>query len=488
MQPNIITEENSREGALDWQLTRVRMDADGIRSPLIEGYCSRQSVRAGEELQVMVSAHPPVPFELEIFRMGYYGGRGARLMQKLGPFAGTTQPDPVEGKNRLHECQWEPSVTVPIPDDWASGVYLGRLTTLPENAETPYWQSYVIFIVRDERPADIIFQCSDNTWQAYNEWPNHWSLYTDPRGQHAMEVSVSFNRPYGKYAQIFEAPQSVGSGEFLLWEFPLAFWLEEQGYDVTYISNSDVLESGQLTRGKIFLSVGHDEYWDLRQYDAVKEAIEKGVNVLWLGGNDVYAVSPFTPSSDGQENRTLTRVGLYGGVTEEELAQSPGVYPDVKFRGPNENALIGARSVSPCNGGGDWICSNPHHWIFENTGMKKGDCIRGLVGWEHHGDPASIPGLEVVAGGPAWQNGDNLSHWAATVFYGPKGNVIFNAATIFWAQGLSAPPGHMLPWSHFNRPHGVDERVQKITRNALEYALRKREPRASASEKIDTLL
>jgi hypothetical protein len=85
---------------------------------------------------------------------------------------------------------------------------------------------------------------------------------------------------------------------------------------------------------------------------------------------------------------------------------------------------------------------------------------------------AAIPGLEVIAEGPAWQNGDNLNHWAATVFYGPKGNVIFNAATIFWAQGLSAPPGHMLPWSHFNRPHDVDERVQKITRNALGYALR----------------
>src|SRR6185503_19781534 len=103
-----------------------------------------------------------------------------------------------------------------------SGVYLGKLT-----AERDGWQSYVIFIVKDERKADLIFQCSDNTWQAYNRWPDGYSLYTDPRAAHAPDVSVSFDRPYGKYCQIFDAPQSIGSGEFLLCEFPLVYWLEQ---------------------------------------------------------------------------------------------------------------------------------------------------------------------------------------------------------------------------------------------------------------------
>ena len=52
-------------------------------------------------------------------------------------------------------------------------------------------------------------------------------------------VQTSFDRPYGKYCQILDAPLSVGSGEFLLWEFPLAYWMEQHGYDVTYISNLD---------------------------------------------------------------------------------------------------------------------------------------------------------------------------------------------------------------------------------------------------------
>lgn len=470
---NIITQENSREGALDWQLTRVQLDSEGIRSSLIEGYCSRQSVQAGEELQVMVSTNPAARFEVEIFRMGYYGGRGARLMKSLGPFEGKVQPDAPIGDNRLRECQWEASVKFIIPDDWISGVYLGRLTTLPESSDEPYWQSYVVFIVRDNRPADIIFQCSDNTWQAYNKWPNNWSLYTDPRGAHAANVCASFNRPYGKYCQIFEAPQSVGSGEFLLWEFPLAFWLEEQGYDVTYVSNSDVLNSEQLTRGKVFLSVGHDEYWDLRQYDAVKDAIENGVSVLWLSGNSVHGVSPLTSSSIGEAKRTISRAGVFGGMDEATVREYAHFYAGITFHGPDESDIIGARTVTPCTGGGDWTCTLPEHWIFNGTDMKAGDKIPGLIGWESHGDPADIPGLEVVAEGNKWSAGINVGQWSATIFEGPKGNIIFNASTIFWTQGLSTPPGHILPWSHFSRPHGVDERVQKITKNALDHALRK---------------
>ena len=470
---NIIAEESSLAGTTDWQLTRVMLDEEGTRSALIEGYCSRQSVQAREELEVMVSTNPAARFEVEIFRMGYYNGRGARLMKSLGPLEGKVQADAPIGGNRLRECQWDASFKFTIPENWISGVYLGRLTTLPETSDEPYWQSYVIFIVRDNRPADIIFQCSDNTWQAYNKWPKNYSLYTDPRGVHAANVSASFNRPYGKYCQIFDAPQSVGSGEFLLWEFPLAFWLEKQGYDVTYVSNSDVLSSEQLTRGKVFLSVGHDEYWDLRQYDAVKDAIEKGVNVLWLSGNCVHGVSPLTPSTNGDEKRTISRAGVYGGMTEDVARAYSYAYVDINFYGPNESEIIGAHTVTPCTGGGDWTCTLPNHWLFEGTGMKTGDKIPGLVGWESHGDPADIPGLEVVAAGNKWGGGTILGQWAATIFEGPKGNIVFNASTIFWTQGLSAPPGHILPWTHSSRPHGVEERVQQITKNALDHALRK---------------
>jgi hypothetical protein len=69
------------------------------------------------------------------------------------------------------------------------------------------------------------------------------------------------------------------------------------------------------------------------------------------------------------------------------------------------------------------------------------------------------------------QGGVNPQSWTATIYPGPKGNFVFNASTIFWCQGLSSPPGHMLPWSHWSRPHGPDARVQRITKNLLDRAV-----------------
>jgi hypothetical protein len=135
---------------------------------------------------------------------------------------------------------------------------------------------------------------------------------------------------------------------------------------------------------------------------------------------------------------------------------------------------MGARNIDPVNGGGDWICVKPDHWIFAGTGMKQGDRIPGLIGWEYHGDPPQdLPDLAIVAEGTAWVGGTEPQHWTATVSSGPKGNVIFNASTIFWAQGMSSPPGHTLPWSHWSRPHGPDARVQKIMENLLARACKK---------------
>ena len=472
-QSSLIQLENGKPGARDWQLTRVRLDGGGFRSAWIEGYCSQQSVLAGQTLDIMVSATPPRKFHLEIFRLGYYGGRGARLVSDLGLISARTQPTPASGVKNLHECRWEPTTQLKIPTDWVSGVYVGRMTTIPASEAEAYWQSYVIFVIRDERPADILVQCSENTWQAYNLWPNNYSIYSHPKGNQGPWADVSFDRPYGReaqYAGIVNDPLTVGSGEFLPFEFPLAYWLEEHGYDVSYCTNSDMLTPERGLKCKAFISVGHDEYWDIRQFRSVEKMRDAGVNLLFLSGNAVCWVTPYRASWDGRANRIIFRGGPYGAdhAYAKDRQKDHGPFPE---HGPDEGLLMGARNVEPVNGGGDWICTRPENWIFTGTGMKQGDCIPGLIGWEYHGQPANLPGLEVVGAGTAWVGGDRPQQWTATIYPGPKGNFVFNAATIFWAQGLSHPPGHTLPWSHWSRPHGPDERVQRITQNLLHRAL-----------------
>jgi len=468
----LIIAENKKPGALDWQLTRVRADRYGQRCPDIEGYCSKQSVKAGESIDIMVSTNKNIKFEIEIFRTGYYGGCGARLMEKLGPFEGYSQPTPEPGLKNIHECNWEPSTSIIIPDDWLSGVYLGRLTTLPGDKKIPYWQSYIIFIVRDDRHADVLFQCSDNTWQAYNKWPNNYSVYTHPKGTQGPWTDVSFDRPYGRqsqYTAVVNDPLSFGSGEFLALEQPLAYFLEQHGYDVSYCSNSDMLTPDRGLKCKSFISVGHDEYWDIRQHDSVTKMRDEGVNLLFLSGNSVCWVTPLRASSNNKENRIIFRGGPFGGQNTYAVNREKknGPFPEL---GPDEGLLIGVRNISPITGGGDWIVTKPEHWMFKGTSIKKDDRIPGLVGWEYMGDPAQIPGLEVVAQGTAWGGGVKPQQWASTIYTAPKGNFVFSASTIFWAQALSMPPGHTLPWSHYSRPHGPDNRIQQIMHNLLHKA------------------
>ena len=136
---------------------------------------------------------------------------------------------------------------------------------------------------------------------------------------------------------------------------------------------------------------------------------------------------------------------------------------------------MGARLDTNGKGGGggqgvgDWTCAMPDHWLFEGTGMKKGDSVKGLIGWEWHGAPAmDLPGMSVVAEGNAFKGKQKMGRYTSTLYDGPKDNVVFNAATIWWANGLSSPPGHVNPSRHGVTQRGPDKRVQKITQNLFQ--------------------
>ena len=61
----------------------------------------------------------------------------------------------------------------------------------------------------------------------------------------------------------------------------------------------------------------------------------------------------------------LTRAGRYGGIRPKEHPWMA----DLPLEAPNEATLIGAQTVSPFNGSGDWIVTRPEHWLFTGRGM-----------------------------------------------------------------------------------------------------------------------
>jgi hypothetical protein len=450
-----IVAENRKAGTVEWQLQYTGFDdpitmasyplVRSLRSSTIEGYVSRTSLLPGEKLDFKVSTNPATNFLIDIYRMGYYGGTGGRHMVRLGSFTGKTQPVPMMTVERLRECNWETATTFTVPMDWPSGVYLGKLSREERFGN----QSYVIFVVKERRRSDLLFQVSDLTWQSYNKWPGRDSLYDDGTTEvwyTGPNVRVSFDRPYAKYCQIIDAPLSTGSGEFLLWEHPMVYWLEQQGYGVTYCSNLDLhLDPEILSQSKVFLSVGHDEYWSPKMFEEAIKARDNGLSFAFFSGNSVKGqINFFDSSIDGKPCRAFSRAAPFA----------------------DEERLMGVTSYGP--GYGDWVVKNPSHWIYEGTELKSGDMIPAIIGWEYHGPPfASFKGLEVVAQSAMHQAEMSNGH-AAIVYPGPKGNWVFNAGTIWWSEGLSQPPGH-IPAGHnpSMRTFGVNPHVQKITSNIL---------------------
>jgi hypothetical protein len=446
-------EERSAEdnvGPTDW--------LDTGRSAKIEGWCSAPSVKAGDLLQIFVSTNPDSEFTLDVYRMGYYGRLGARQVMSTGPISGTAQSEPsAADSERLIECAWTPSCEVSIPSDWVSGVYLGKLTRVDDGTE-----NYVIFVVRDEREAEFIAHTSDFTWQAYNRWPSNYSLYQydgiyTGGGYFWDENAVSFERPYLSSSTVIP-----GAGEFFVFEFPFTYWLEKMGYDVTYCSNLDThLGTAAPARAAGFLSIGHDEYWTVPMYNNMRAAIDGGVSVGFFSGNAVWGkIDPLRPGASGRPDRVFSRVDAF--------APKGKPYPRFPGEAPDEGYLIGARSDAPYTGCADWACSLPDHWVFEGTGMAEGDAIPNLVGHEWHGaPPEDIDGLEIVSTGTTHDPSEGPGVYTATVYPGPKGNVVFNASTCWWASGLAMPPGYERP-SMKGMPGGKpDGRAQRVTENVL---------------------
>ncbi len=122
-------------------------------------------------------------------------------------------------------------------------------------------------------------------------------------------------------------------------------------------------------------------------------------------------------------------------------------------------------------GDDDWRCADPRHWLFERTGMAKGDGIRNLVGWETHTRvAATIPGLSVVGSGsiPLWIRGLPLGRyrWYSTVYEAGRGTPVFAASTIYWGLGLARPPVPLAGHAYLSRVD-PDPRVATMTENLL---------------------
>ena len=458
--PSPIVVENQLPGSTNWQMwLNGYRNADDLNKQ-IKGYASATSVNKGQSITFHVTVNPAQAFTMDIYRMGWYQGLGGRFMQRVGPLNGVQQPacpgDPVTG---LIECPWTSSYTLNVPVTWTSGVFLAQLT----NAQG--FQNYVTFVVRDDsRRADVLYQQSVTTYQAYNNFPNDGatgkSLYDyNSWGGNTITgapraAKASFNRPYNQ----------DGSGQFLLYEYYFVRWLERSGYDVTYSTDLDTHQQGaRLLNHRAFLSVGHDEYWSKAMYDAAEQARDAGIHLAFFEANAVYWQVRFEPSPvNGVADRVMV---CYKDPTIDPVQ---GATTTVLWRDPlpnrPEQRLIGVQFAADHpvdNPNFPYVVSNSSNWVYAGTGLIDGSQIPGIVGYEIDSYTTTAPPPPAVAGTYAilsqspFVDDRGVAFIAnSSIYQALSGAWVFGAGTIGWSWGLDYP--------------GVaDPRIQRTTANIL---------------------
>jgi len=504
---NPTARENQKAGTADWELENPATKRE------IEGYASLTSVNVGGEIKLFVNTKEP-NYTIEIFRTGWYDGLGGRRMNDPIIRKGTRQPPPIEDeRSGLIECNWKDPYILRIPDrtdDWISGIYLAKLT-----ASRTGKQSYIIFVVRDDdRQSDILFQSSVTTYQAYNNW-GYKSLYRW-NSQAKQAYKVSFNRPYAMSPNR-KAAYGIGAGEFLTnfqpkrrtssagWEYNMVRWLEKEGYDVTYATNIDThFNSRLLLSHKAFLSVGHDEYWSRDMRENIEAARNEGVSIGFFGSNICYWQIRLEPSRITDEvNRTVVaykemadldplgglklELGtvnspveiaaggqLNYGIDKSEGAEivttnhkSPALYSLVTTRwrdrtlGSPEDALIGVMYETFQVNSDIVIDENAPGWLLEKTGLKKGDKLPGLLGYEVDRMFGNAPKNIVRGAHSPYPHGGGTRYADMTVYTADSGAKVFATGSMQWVWGLDDYNAPQL------RPPVLNAGAQQITRNVL---------------------
>ena len=451
---NAIVIENRKAGSAGVVTTLVSR----YNQTIIAGYADATSVDRGSRIAFRVSTSQPGAYTINVYRLGFYGGAGTRLVASSPVLNGVTQRacEVTELATHLIECSWDKSYTFRVRSDWTSGIYIAVLNHVATGRQSP-----IYFVVRDDwRPSDIVFQSSRTTGLAYNSWGNdteRHSLYPHNSTGGVRAMKVSLDRP-------------TTDRDVLHFEYQMVRWLESQGYDVSYITNMDVhTDWTQLLNHRVFLSVGHDEYWSKEMRDGIEAARNAGVNLGFFSANTGYWRVRFEPSSRGRSNRVM--VGYkYPSLTPDPVA------PTYRWRDPPnnrpENALLGVmyigRQQGGFYGGFDWVAANVTDSVFANTGLTNGSALSQLVGYEWDGvvnNGFTPPGLKILGAStvtPATiatgipKTATQVSH--TTRYTHASGAQVFATGSIHWMWGLD---------STLIQPPRVDARAQKFTVNVL---------------------
>lgn len=435
---NPIVTENALPGN-----PKTEWDVSGSGDPNIQGFATDMSVNKGQTVRFKIDVNGGGTYTIRIYRLGYYQGNGARLITNLGTFTAVNQPEPVTNTSTgWIDCgNWSESASWAVPASAVSGVYIARLTRSTGS-------SHIVFVVRDDAGnSPVLFKTSDATWQAYNGYGGN-SLYVGatsyPSG-HA--VKVSYNRPFVTR----DGGAGGGPGEDWMFnaEYPMIRFLERNGYNVSYTTDVDMERSTlPLTpaQHKVFLSVGHDEYWSATARTRIENARAAGVHLAFFSGNEVYWKTRWEDN-----NRTLV---CYKEGTLGEINCGTKCDPNAAWTGLWRDgcAYPGAGACKPENsltGQISWTLSTSsiqvpgayrNYRFWRNTSVATQGANQtttlpnGTLGyeWDYEQYPEAYPNGRIILSSTTL---GGLTH-KLSLYRHSSGALVFGAGTVQWSWGL----------------------------------------------------
>jgi hypothetical protein len=439
---NPIQQENALAGSAGWS---------PFGASVVQGYASEVSVAPGDTLHLHVSAAPRADYRIEVFRLGWYGGLGGRIVACLpgclsyrsGPTYAIPAPDPATGAVR---AGWPVTDAVQIGQDWVSGYYVARL--VPSDGSGT---ATVPFIVRpsDVRRSPILVVVPVNTWQAYNSWGGK-SLYDFNSAGGVRANHISFDRPYSW--------TDAGNQPLSSWEIPLLRFLEREGDDVSYVTDLDVDgDPNLLVEHRLVIVAGHDEYWTKAMRDAYERARDRGTDLAFMGANAAYWQVRYEDGS-----RTIA-----GYKSTADPEPSPAL-KTILFRNLTpprpECSLIGVQHYEGTYQWprADFTVGDARQPWFAGTGLGAGVAVTQVLSREHDQIPASgscVPHLTTLF---HHEGTDPLERSESVTYTAPSGARVFASGSLEFSWALD---DYRSNGDGFTTP--VDSRVQQFVRNML---------------------
>ncbi|HXZ77565.1 MAG TPA: N,N-dimethylformamidase beta subunit family domain-containing protein, partial [Streptosporangiaceae bacterium] len=421
-------------GTPDWRITHPGPPH------AIEGFADRTSVLPGQPVRLFVSTTAKT-FTATAYRIGNYRSEALQVFTSA-PQLGAKQADfVVQQPTNTVVAPWNPSLTLDTTS-WQPGDYLIRL-----DGDSGA-QQYVPLTVRTaSNRGRIVIINAVTTWQAYNKWGGY-SLYLGPTGEYSTRArAVSFDRPY-------HADTMQGAGDFLYFEFPFVVFAERSGHRLGYATDVDLHADPHLLDGAAaVVTLGHDEYWSAQMRNNVVVARDHGVNLGFLGGNEIYRHIRFGPSPLGPD-RVETD---YKSFSEDPLSRTDPNDATQEWRDPPnprpESAILG--NFYQCNPvRADMVVADPNSWLLNGI-VAPGQRLPGMVGNEYSGVDLDLPTprpLEVLFHSPVTCRGRS-GFQDSTYYTAPSGAAVFSSGTQWWVCGVD--PGCTFPGPAVHEVHRV---------------------------------